>query len=122
MTTNRRKQLERLNFQQPLTADSSLEQWFGIGVLVWLGNSVNPERQVASSEVPFIKKMDQRRHVLIHNGGLADQEYLDQSGDTQVRLDERIRISSNEAKRFLMDVREMGMNLLDNVEEGFSVR
>jgi hypothetical protein len=122
MTANRRKELENLNFQQPLTADGSLEQWFGIGALEWAGNSANQKRKVETSEIPFIKKMVQRRHILIHNGGLVDQEYIDQSGDTQVRLDERIRISSNEAKRFLKNVREMGMNLLDNVEEGFSVR
>ena len=65
--------------------------------------------------------MVQRRHILIHNGGVVDQDYLDQSGDTDIRLDERIRVRGKDAKRFLEDVALMGMNLLDNVEEGFSV-
>ena len=55
----------------------------------------------------------------MHNGGVADQDYLDLSGDTQARLGERIRIRSNEAKRFVEVVRELGLNLLDNVEDGF---
>jgi hypothetical protein len=63
--------------------------------------------------------MIQRRHILMHNGGVVDQDYLDLSGDTQARLGERIRIRSNEAKRFVEAVRELGLNLLDNVEDGF---
>lgn len=122
MTANRRAQFEKLNFQKPLVADEWLKQSFDISLMSWPGNSTKPERHIDASEIPFIKKMVQRRHILIHNGGLVDQEYLDLSGDAQVRLDERIRIRSNEAKRFLILVREMGMNLLDNTEEGFVTR
>jgi hypothetical protein len=121
MTARRRVQVEKLNFQKPLLADESMKQWFDIGAFEWVGNGGSPARQVAASEIPFIKKMVQRRHILIHNGGLVDQEYLDLSGDTQARLDERITIRSNEAKRFLALVGGMGMNLLDNIEEGFII-
>lgn len=121
LMATRRKQLEKLSFQQPVAADSSLKEWYGFGLLEWPGTDTNPQRKVDAAELPFIKKMVQRRHILIHNGGVVDQDYLDQSGDTDVRLDERIRVSSKEAKRFLEDVAQMGMNLLDNVEEGFSV-
>jgi hypothetical protein len=122
MTAGRRRHLENLNFQQPLSADKSLVQWFDIGLLKWAGNDTIPERVVPQSEAPFIKKMLQRRHILMHNRGLVDAEYLELSGDTQVTLDERIRIRSNEAKRFVEAVRAMGANLLDNVESGFSER
>jgi len=63
--------------------------------------------------------MVQRRHILIHNHGVVDQEYLNLSGDTSLALGERLRIRSAEAKRFLDRVREMGLNLLDCVEQGF---
>jgi hypothetical protein len=122
MTANRRKQLEKLNFQKPLLADESLVQWFDIGVLEWAGNDASPKRTLPQSEPPFIKKMIQKRHILMHNGGLVDQEYLDLGGDTQVRLDERISIRSHEAKHFIASVRGMAANLLDNVEYGFSDR
>jgi hypothetical protein len=41
------------------------------------------------------------------------------SGDNQVRLDERIRVSSRDARHFVEVVSEMGLNLLDGVEYGF---
>lgn len=122
MTPSRRKRLEDLNFQKPLQADEMLRQWFDIGVLEWPGNDVTPKRVVPESDLPFIKKMIQRRHILMHNGGVVDQEYIDLSGDTQVRLNERIRIDSREAKRFIDCVRKLAANLLDNVEYGFPER
>jgi hypothetical protein len=89
-------------------------------MLEWIGTANNPRRQVLHSELTFIKIMVQKRHILIHNGGVVDQEYLDNTGDTSLQLDERIRIRSKEAKRFLTLMRDMARNLLDNVEEGFS--
>lgn len=119
MTPNRRKRLEDLNFQQPLQANESLVQWFDVGLLAWTGNTAAPKRAVQDSELPFIRKMIQRRHILIHNGGVVDEDYLAFSGDTQVQLGERIRVRSNEAKRFIELVRTMAENLIDNVEHGF---
>lgn len=121
MTAVRRTQLLKMSFQQPLAADASLREWYGVGLFEWPGSDTNPKRVIAQSEIPFIRKMVQRRHILIHNGGIVDQDYLQLSGDTHVRLDERIEIRSNEAKRFLENVKELGLNLLDNVEDGFSV-
>jgi hypothetical protein len=121
LTAVRRRQLERLSFQQPIAADASLQEWYGMGLLEWPGKDSNPKRVIAPDGIPFIRKMVQRRHILIHNGGIVDQDYIDLSGDTHVRLDERIRIRSNEAKRFLEVVKDMGLNLLDNVDDGFSV-
>jgi hypothetical protein len=119
MTERRRKQLEDLSFQRPLTANDSLMQWFDVGLLEWLGNATIPKRTIPPEEVAFIKKMVQRRHILIHNRGIVDQEYLGLSGDTSLVLGERISIRSAEAKRFLERVRDMGLNLLDNVEYSF---
>ena len=121
LMATRRIQLEKLSFQQPLAADAALKEWYGFGLLEWPGTETNPARVIAAGELPFVKKMFQRRHILIHNGGVVDQDYLDQSADTDVRLGERIRIRSKEAKRFIRDVSMMGMNLLDNIEDGFSV-
>lgn len=119
MTTNRRKRLEELNFQKPLQVNESLLQWFDISLMVWPGNDTIARRAVQEAELPFIRKMIQRRHILIHNGGIVDQEYLDLSGDTQAQLGERISIRSGEIKRFIEIVRTMGENLMDNVESGF---
>jgi erythromycin esterase-like protein len=63
--------------------------------------------------------MIQRRHILIHNGGIVDQEYLDLSEDAQSRLGERIRVRSKELSRFIGLCLEMGTILMDNVENQF---
>lgn len=118
MTTRRRKQLEDLSFQKPLLANEYLINWFDIGLLEWPGNATSPKRTIPPDEVAFIKKMVQRRHLLTHSRGIVDQEYLDLSGDTSFALGERIQVGSAEAKRFIERVREMGLNLLDNVEYG----
>lgn len=122
MTPNRRKKLTELSFQKPLEADESLVQWFDIGLLKWRGNELSAGRTISETDFPFINKMIQKRHILMHNGGVVDQEYIDRSGDNQVQLAERIHIRSKEAKRFVELVREMGENLLDNVESGFIER
>jgi hypothetical protein len=116
MTLKRRKQLQDLSFQQLLEADEALSQWFDIGLFEWHGDAATPARKLTESDLPFIRKMLQNRHILIHNRGVVDQNYLDRGGDQQFQLGERIRIRSNEAKRFVNLVRTMGANLMDNVE------
>ena len=74
MTVRRKKQVEDLNFQKPLAADNYLSNWFDIGLLEWPGNATIPKRTIPSDEVGFIEKMVQRRHLLIHNRGIVDQE------------------------------------------------
>ena len=118
MTRKRREELEALNFQSPLEADGFLRQWFDIGVVQWSGNATTPPRAFKDTEPSFITKMLQRRHILIHNSGVVDEDYLRLSGDTQARLHEQIRIPSNDARHFVELVREMGLNLLDGVELG----
>jgi hypothetical protein len=120
MTRRRRQQLEALNFQNPLEADESLRQWFDISVLQWSGDAKTPARAVGQPEICFVTKMIQRRHIVIHNGGVVDEGYLRLSGDTQARLHEQIRIRSNEAKRFIGVMTEMGLNLLDGIENSFT--
>jgi len=86
MTPKRRKQMLELNFQKPFETDSLLVQWFDIGAFKWRGDKFAPPRAVPEAEFPFINKMIQRRHILMHNGGIVDQQYLDLSGDAQARL------------------------------------
>jgi hypothetical protein len=119
MTENRRRQLQQLNFQKTLESDTLLQEWFDIGFFEWPGDDEVPKRQITSEDQEFIRKMIQKRHILIHNGGIVDEEYIRLVGDTTVRLDERVRIRSNETKRFLTLISEMARNLLNNIERGF---
>src|SRR5579872_5236856 len=74
MTRQRRKEVEQLNFQAPEAANEKLTEWFDIGFFDWRGDKEKPPRRVSESELPFIKKMIQKRHILIHNGGIVDQD------------------------------------------------
>ena len=119
MTANRRKNVEELSFQRPLQADESLEQWFDIGLLEWAGDETTPKRKMSPSESQFVTKMLQKRHILMHKGGIVDDDYLARSGDTDVRLGERIGVRGWEVKRFVECLRMMGATFLDNVEFAF---
>jgi len=85
----------------------------------WAGDKARPPRNISASDLPFIKKLVQKRHILIHNGGLVDQDYIDHSGDTQVTLGERISVTSKEVKRLIECIRAMGTTFMDSVEFGF---
>ena len=105
-TPKRRTDLENLSFQRLFETADRLQQWFGIDLL----------KGISEGDRTFLKKMLQRRHILTHNGGKVDQDYLDQSGDKSVRLNERIRIASNEARRLIPLMRSLAKNLLDDFE------
>jgi hypothetical protein len=118
MTRARRKEvMTELSFQVPFEATTLLTQWFDIGLLKWPGDKSFPQSALAEAEFPFIKLMFQKRHVLTH-GGIVDEDYIQRSGDSDVRLGERISVSSKETKRFIADIRAMGEILINNVEEG----
>jgi hypothetical protein len=55
--------------------------------------------------------MFNRRHVLTHNGGRIDQEYLDKTGDTTVKLHQKIAVRSKEIKRLIPLLRTVAQNL-----------
>lgn len=57
-----------------------MRDWFDIDI----GDGVD------EADWRFAARMFQRRHVYEHNGGEVDQRYLDDSGDTTVRLKQRI--------------------------------
>jgi hypothetical protein len=55
--------------------------------------------------------MFHRRHVYEHNGGEVDQQYIDQSGDTSVRIKQSLRETQTSAHRIVSAVAKMAKNL-----------
>lgn len=102
-TPKRRKEIEELNVLYLRNADVRLGEWFGFELLAGLDE---PDRT-------FTNIMVQRRHLFAHNAGKVDQEYLDKSGDTSVRLHETIRIDSGEVRRLVKLLGTLSANLLD---------
>jgi hypothetical protein len=80
--------------------------WFGFEMLF----------RFPDDDKTFLNRMFNRRHVLTHNGGRIDQEYLDNTGDTTVRLNQKIVVRSNEIRRLIPLLRTVAQNLFQGFE------
>jgi hypothetical protein len=58
-----------------------------------------------------------RRHVFEHNGGEVDQRYLDESGDTSVRLKQHIRETQEDGHALLGSLVKMARNIHSGFHE-----
>jgi hypothetical protein len=105
-TPKRKKDVAGLSFQNILKANDFLRQWFGFDILFRL-----PE-----DDKEFLNRMFNRRHVLTHNGGRVDQEYLDNTRDTTVRLNQKIIVRSKELRRLLPLLRGCATKLYEGFE------
>jgi hypothetical protein len=101
MTPGRRTVLETTMFHNPKARAEELRAWFGIDLLDGLD----------ATDQALIRRMFLRRHVHEHNGGVVDQEYLDESGDTSVRLGQALREHSEEVFKLLGLIVKMARNL-----------
>jgi hypothetical protein len=98
----RKSDLGSLSFQSLLNARDCIKNWFGIEIL-----------DVFSEEdANFMNKMFNRRHLVIHKGSQVDEEYIKNTGDKTVRLNQVIRIGSNEVNRLISLTKKVGQNLI----------
>jgi hypothetical protein len=91
MKPSRRVELERLIFHdlESITV-ASLKSMFDVDLLRGLRD-----------EMPFSKMMMHRRHVYEHNGGVADERYVRESGDDDAREGVLIRETQANAHRLI---------------------
>lgn len=101
----RKASLEGVSFQRLLDAASSLSNWFGIELL----------HGITDDDKQFIQLMLQRRHIFIHNSGIADADYLRLSGDNNAQLNQRVRIRNREVKRLLPLIRTICTNFCSDM-------
>jgi hypothetical protein len=60
--------------------------------------------------------MFNRRHILTHNAGRVDQEYLDRASDAEVQLHQKIVVRSREIARLIPLMKVMATNLFERYE------
>jgi hypothetical protein len=106
LTPARRKEVEQISFQQLLKADDRLRGFFGIELL----------KGVADADRNFANKMFNRRHILTHSGGRVDQEYLDRTSDSGVRLNQKVVVRSREIVRLIPLLKTAAENLFQGYE------
>jgi len=70
---------------------------------------------ISSEDVAFASLMFHRRHLYEHNGGEVDQKYIDESGDTTVRLKQEVHETRESAHRIAGVITRMAQN----VHQGF---
>ena len=69
----------------------------------------------------FAKLMFHRRHVYEHLGGEADQKYINDSGENEVRVGQALRESIESAHRIPGIVHKMAYNVHSGFHEIFPV-
>ncbi len=101
-TKKRRNALKAMTFQNILKAHNSIREWYDFEILDGL------------SEVDhnFLNTMFNRRHLFTHNAGCVDQEYIDNTKDKTVRLNQTLRVKSKEIIRLINLVKCCGLNLI----------
>jgi hypothetical protein len=114
MTPRRKARLTKNSFHDLEEVRSTLRAWFDIDIC----------NGMKEAEINRVKLMFFRRHIYEHNGGEVDQKYLDESGDTTVRLKQMIRETQEAAHALAGSLVKMARNLhagfheLIEVEDG----
>ncbi|CAN7634006.1 hypothetical protein LJR030_001730 [Rhizobium sp. LjRoot30] len=67
----------------------------------------------------FLNMMLERRHVYEHNGGVADDRYVERSGDNLWRSGDLIRETDQNAHKLLSTLPILAQNLQDDFHEIF---
>ncbi|MCF1493983.1 hypothetical protein GOZ83_04415 [Agrobacterium vitis] len=78
-------------------------------------------RGIDSQTTAFLKMMLERRHVYEHNGGVADDRYLEKSGDDSWRVGDLIRETDSNAHQLLSTLPILAQNLHDDFHEIFTL-
>jgi len=82
--------LKRIDFQKITETNAILEKLFGIELF-----SDNEH------EVEFLKRMFQKRHLIVHNSSVVDEKYLKKTEDKSVKIHQKIHVSDKEFYEFL---------------------
>ena len=103
MTQARRNRLDNSRYHNVYAVQSELKDTFDIDIFEGINDG----------DKRFAAKMFLRRHVYEHNGGEADEAYIEQSGDNTVRLKQALREDQESAHRTVGVVMRMAKNLHD---------
>ncbi|MFG6997392.1 hypothetical protein ACGYV2_03515 [Burkholderia pseudomallei] len=100
MIERRRARLLNQRFHDINETQRIFGEWFGIELF----------NGIPGSERNFVARMFYRRHVYEHNGGEVDERYIKDSGDTSVRLKQRIHETQSDGHNLLSSLVKMARN------------
>jgi len=70
---------------------------------------------LTNDEIDLMKLYFQQRHVLEHNDGIVDQEYLDKTNDTTYKLSQRLVIKVKDVILLSDIINKLCNGLKDNI-------
>ena len=70
------------------------------------------EAFLSSDEINRMKLYFQRRHIIEHNTGIVDQQYIDKTGDTDYSVGQRIVVKVAEAQDLINIIKKLSSGLL----------
>lgn len=105
MTPGRRREWGAMRFH-------NLERGVGDWKTVF---DIDLTKGISPGDLAFATRMFHRRHVYEHKGGEVDQKYIDESGDTEVKVKQVIRETEESARKLTGVVQRFG----DNLQAGF---
>lgn len=109
MRAKRKSALERALFHNLKPRADEMKAAFNIDLF----------ESLTADDVAFITRMFLRRHVYEHNGGEVDERYITESGDTTVRLKQRIRETAESTTRAVALVKTMARNFKNGFDDIF---
>lgn len=111
MTPRRRKEWERKKFHNLKNIAESLSTDFDVNIL----------KGFSKEEEEFLTRQFHRRHVYEHKGGVVDEKYIQDSGDTTVKPNQRIAETLESATRTASLVARLAENLCEGFQAIFPV-
>lgn len=109
LTERRKNRLLKQRFHNLEELRKTFREWFDIDVCAGMKDD----------ECRSVALMFFRRHVYEHNGGEVDQKYLEDSGDTTVRLKQHIHETQQDAHSLLGSLVKMAHNIHGTFHELF---
>jgi hypothetical protein len=100
MTPQRKARLTGYSFHNPEDTNQTLKNWFGIEMF----------RGINTADTNFANRMFCRRHLHEHNGGVVDEKYIVDSGDSEVRLEQHLHETQGDIHRLLNLLSRMANN------------
>jgi hypothetical protein len=73
---------------------------------------------VTPKDLKVLSLHEQRRHLVIHNGGVITQKYLDDSGDTGA-IGESVRVSDKNTRDVADAITRLGSSLFSSISQKF---
>jgi len=100
---------EKIKFNAFQNLDAGGEYWkslFGKGYADWL----------SPIEYSELNKLFQKRHLLAHREGMVDQKYLDKSGDSNYKLEQRIVVNEKDVIQLKDTIQKLAGAIRERIE------